>query len=94
MCTNYILVNKQLEEIARAAYNILSSSIDFYPESKKGYEIFGVDILVRSDYSIVLLEINDKVGYHSQGPISDEYKKLSDLYFNWVFDCLKASNLV
>lgn len=35
-----------------------------FSESKKCFEIFGADVMIDSNLKIVLLEINDKIGFH------------------------------
>lgn len=36
-----------------------------YPESRNAFEVFGCDFLVTSDYRVILIEINDRVGYRN-----------------------------
>jgi hypothetical protein len=57
----------QMHKILGVAAGVMVSQIKtwHYPESNFGYEIFGCDFMVRSSgshRSVVLLEINDKVG--------------------------------
>jgi len=34
-----------------------------YPQSKNAFEVFGCDFLVKDNYDVVLMEINDKTGF-------------------------------
>ena len=34
-----------------------------YPEAKNAFEIFGCDFLVKDNYDVILMEINDKTGF-------------------------------
>ncbi len=55
-----------------------------YQESKYGYEVFGVDLLVTTEHRVVLLEVNEKVGYD----FVDERgaREFSQKYYSWVVE--------
>ena len=53
-----------------------------YTQSKNGYEIFGCDFLITDENRVILMEINDKVGYGCQ--TTDATMKLSKLYFDII----------
>jgi len=51
-----------------------------YTQAKNAFEIFGCDFLITEDGNVVLMEINDRVGY---GTISFKYRiKFSKYYFD------------
>lgn len=55
-----------------------------YQESKYAYEVFGVDLLITNEYRVVLLEVNEKVGYD----FVDERgaRDFSSKYYSWVVE--------
>lgn len=72
-----------------------------YPESRNAFEVFGCDFLVTDDYQVILIEINDRVGYRDLGepptytltPQSQHwyldgkytFDNFSQDYFTWLF---------
>jgi hypothetical protein len=58
--------------------------IGMYSQTKNAFEIFGCDVLIKDDDSIVLMEINDKVEYVMKS--TDSTIKLSKMYFNTIID--------
>lgn len=58
----------------------IKGKIGIYPQSKNAFEVFGCDFLITTDNNIILMEINDKVGYKCQS--MDTTFKLSKLYFD------------
>lgn len=58
-----------------------------YPNSKNCFEVFGCDIMVKDNYEIVLLEINEKIGLN----MSDFPNRLNQ--FSNLF-CGKINNLI
>ena len=62
----------------------IAGKIGVYSQTKNAFEIFGCDILIKDDDSIVLMEINDKVGYVMKS--TDSTIKISKMYFNTIID--------
>lgn len=58
-------INDQLDELELELAVLAKETTPFPEQAKAAYEVFGLDIMVLSDGSIKLLEINDRVGYHS-----------------------------
>jgi hypothetical protein len=55
-----------------------------YTQAKNAFEIFGCDFLITEDGNIVLMEINDRVGY---GTISFKYRiKFSKTFFDFLIE--------
>ena len=53
---------------------------------KNGFDIFGVDLMIRDDFTVVLIECNDKGGYT---PKSDATRiMIEKLLFNWINDVI------
>lgn len=55
------LIKDQIDDLSRKLVKIVN--FDCYPESKYCYQIFGVDIMILDDFSVKLLEVNNKLGY-------------------------------
>lgn len=53
----------QMETIMALVARIMEPSVTIYPESIYGYEVLGCDFMIDASYRVVLLEINDHVGY-------------------------------
>jgi hypothetical protein len=60
----------------------IKGKIGCYPQAENAFEIFGCDFLIKDDGNIVLMEINDKVGYKCQ--TTKNTIRLSQLFFNEV----------
>jgi hypothetical protein len=65
---------------------IYASSVLNFEENKYGFEVFAADILITNDYTPVLMEVNDRVGYSFN---TEKYaKSFSRDYFNWIDGCV------
>lgn len=54
----------QMETIAGAAVSLMyAAKVGPYPESRNAFEVFGCDFMITDDYRVILIEINDRVGY-------------------------------
>ena len=60
----YNKIINQIKIILKACFNIVKKDIKLYNHSKNGYEIFGCNFIIDSDYNVFLLEINDHVGFN------------------------------
>ena len=85
-------VRRQLRQIADALTRQAERAhVCPYPESQNAFEIFGLDLLVvRKNKTgpvtprVVLLEVNDRVGYDT--PDSPLTERIQDDYFRWVWN--------
>ncbi len=82
-------VRQQLDAVGRSIANSLKDSAPF-AESARGFEVFGLDLLLRENLNVVLLEANDKVGYlpvvvQGNHQYDDGYADFSAGYFRWIF---------
>lgn len=75
-------VQAQMKAILLEVSKVLQPKAGAYEESAHAFEIFGADFLVREDNTLVLLEVNDKVGYGCLQPAAMQH--LSKVYFDWV----------
>jgi len=88
-----LYIQDQIEEVLMSASKTISPKK--FPETKRGFEVFGADILVTDNNKIILMEVNDKIGFkpitkehfdNTLGPWSDHYSKFSDEYYQWIID--------
>jgi len=73
-------IQVQMRQMAESILQCVSQNgMRPYTNAQVAYEIFGVDLMVTSDGELVLIEINDMVGYTAKNPTSpsvqDFYKK-------------------
>ncbi len=60
---------------------IAVSSIQQYQNAQNTYEIYGIDVMVRDDFTVFIIEINARyVGYAG----FSDYKPINDKYFDWI----------
>jgi hypothetical protein len=80
-------VNNQIVKILTSAATILKQTVQVYQESISGYEIFGCDFMLTRDFTVMLLEINDKVGYGAVNHNKEEpsFVKFATDFYNWSY---------
>jgi hypothetical protein len=72
----------KIRECLRFVSKFIQGKIMRYPQSRNAFEIFGCDFLITDDDRVILMEINDKVGY---GCLTTEATlKFSQLYFDII----------
>lgn len=86
----------QMSEIMACAAELLRPLAKPYEESENAFEVFGVDFLVTDDIKVILIEINNRVGYDPcgnppdynpiTGPWTQAYTQFSQDYFQWVYE--------
>ena len=75
-----------VELIMKRVSEIYASSVLNFEENKYGFEVFAADILITNDYTPVLMEVNDRVGYSFN---TEKYaKSFSRDYFDWIDGCV------
>lgn len=57
-----------------------------YPQSKNAFEVFGCDFLVKDNYDVILMEINDKTGFTMHK--IEKKIEFSKRYFNVINDLI------
>jgi hypothetical protein len=78
----------QMNKIIKYPASILRPFAKPYPESQYGYEVFGVDFLPTADNIVILLEINEKVGFspvETDDDSSGKYAQFTKEYYEWVY---------
>lgn len=77
---------KQMNDIVLMLKEILRNNAEPYPESKYGFEVFGIDFIVSDDYTVYLIEVNDKIGMKSANDGDKKYSEFSHEYFKWIYE--------
>jgi hypothetical protein len=76
-------ININIRECIKYISYIAASNIYNFFNAANSYEIYGIDILVRDDFSVFIMEINSKYVGYTDLPDSLEAK-----YFSWIDDCV------
>jgi hypothetical protein len=84
----------QIRRVCKVCVDIPDGTLGPPEESEFAFEIFGLDFLVQDDFNVILLEVNDKVGYKSKHypKITPDFKEFSKEYFDWVFESFERLN--
>jgi hypothetical protein len=61
------LIYERMNNIATGLRIIIEPYVHTYPESKYGFHVFGLDLLVDQNYNVILMEANDKTGLYTIG---------------------------
>ena len=82
----FIAVFNNIKQLMVSTSQIMAPFIKNFPENKYGFEVFAADLLLKSDGTPILMEVNDRVGY--QCKTSEYANQFSSLYFDWVDGCV------
>jgi hypothetical protein len=77
---------KQIKQIFVAVSELLSKSVSLYDNVENGFNIFGIDLMINHDLTVILIECNAEGTYKSKEPKT--HKKLENLLFNWINDII------
>lgn len=79
-------INDQLLFICDNIFNIIkNSNINTFSEVVNSFEVLGPDFMILDDYSVKLIEVNNKLGYGVIHKESDKVKKYTFDFFNWIY---------
>lgn len=86
---NYI--NIQLNIIALCIFKIaVNTGIKKYPETENAFELYGFDCMILDDFSVILLEVNNRIGTSFKNVSSKKSIEFSNNFFNWMYNtCIK-----
>jgi len=83
----------QIEVILSKIAEIIKPQLKCFLESKSCFELFGIDFMVKNDFTVVLIEVNDTYGISSDNKNeydTEESRKEWRLYIrkfvNWIYD--------
>jgi hypothetical protein len=92
-------VLSQIKLILSKVVEMIKTNLKCFPESNNCFEVFGIDFMVKNDFTVILIEINDDVGNPSF-PLDNQIKR-EDInyeennrlwrlfvkeYVNWIYD--------
>ena len=55
-------VLSQMELILSKVVEMIKTNLKCFPESINCFEVFGIDFMIKNDFTVMLIEINDDVG--------------------------------
>jgi hypothetical protein len=83
----------QMELILSKVAEIVKPHLKCFTESNNCFEVFGIDFIVKDDFTVILIEINEKYGfsnYNNNEYDTEERRKEWRLYVkefvNWIYD--------
>ena len=86
-------VLSQMEMILSKVAEIFKTHLKCYPENNNCFEVFGIDFMVKNDFTVVLIEVNDTYGINSDNKNeydTEEGRKEWLLYVRefvkWIYD--------
>lgn len=83
----------QMEVILSKVAEIIKPHLKCFSESKNCFEIFGIDFIIKKDFTVVLIEVNDTYGIFNENKneyITEEGNKIWRSYIkkfvSWIYD--------
>ena len=88
-------LNLHMRLIVDNVAKIMKNKNNILPEANYCYQVFGCDFLPTVDNKVILMEINNKVGFEpcgdltgwnpKTGPWTDDYTDFSRKYYEWIY---------
>lgn len=76
----------QMENVCLEIFNIVKiSNIKTFNEVVNSFEVLGLDFMILNDYTVKILEVNNKLGYGVINQDTDKVNKFSFDFFNWIY---------
>jgi hypothetical protein len=72
----------QIRKIFYAISALLSKNVGLYDNVKNGFNIFGIDLMIKEDFTVILIECNSQGTYKSKE--AKTHIKLEKILFNWI----------
>ncbi len=84
-------VLSQMELILSKVAEMIKSNLKCFPESNNCFEVFGIDFMIKNDFTVILIEINDDVGIRNYNKYyTEEGNKMWHMhvkkYVKWIYD--------
>lgn len=76
----------QINDVANYLKELLRNNTQPYPEAKFGFEVFGLDFLITSEFKVILMEVNDRIGIRSACEMDNTYSDFSRDFFSWIYE--------
>lgn len=86
--TNQTIQNifKQIKTILSAVSKLLSKTVSLYDNVENGFNIFGIDLMIKDDFTVILIECNAEGTYKSKELTT--HTIIENIMFNWVNDVI------
>ena len=82
-----------MEMILSKVAQIIKPHLKCFSESNNCFEVFGIDFMIKDDFTVILIEINDEVGNPSFPIGNYKNKENNNLwhlyikkYVNWIYN--------
>ena len=86
-------VLSQMELILSKVAEIIKPHLKCFSESNNCFEVFGIDFMIKKDFTVVLIEVNETYGFSSENKNeynTEEGRKVWCMYIkefvNWIYD--------
>ena len=86
-------VLSQMELILSKVAEIVKPHLKCFPESNNCFQVFGIDFMVKDDFTVMLIEVNDNYGIHNENKNeynTEEGSKVWCMYIKefvkWIYD--------
>lgn len=77
---------QQMENICEIIFNIVkNSNIKTFNETVNSFEVLGLDFMILNDFTVKILEVNNKLGYGIINQGTDKVNKFTYDFFNWIY---------
>jgi hypothetical protein len=83
----------QMELILSKVAEIIKPHLKCYTESNNCFEVFGIDFMIKKDFTVILIEINDSYGIHTDNKNqydTQESRRIWRMYIkkfvNWIYE--------
>ena len=86
-------VLSQMELILSKVTEIIKPHLKCYTENNNCFEVFGIDFMIKKDFTVILIEINDSYGIHTDN--KNEYdtqeskriwRRYVQEFVNWIYE--------
>ena len=86
-------VISQIELILSKIAEIIKIHLKCYSESNNCFEVFGIDFMIKKDFTVILIEINDNYGFHNENKNeydTEESRRIWRIYIQkfvrWIYE--------
>jgi hypothetical protein len=77
-------VLSQMELILSKVAEIIKPHLKCFSENNNCFEVFGIDFMLKNDYTVMLIEINDNYGIHSHDKNEYDTEKSRKVWHTYV----------
>lgn len=82
---SYDDVIMQMKKICEYLFELIKDTVKPYPESKHGYNVFGIDFMIDTYSRVYLIECNGNPGYQNIDDDNKNFRLFAKKYVKWVY---------